>query len=181
MTCGQAPRAPTMKIAYIYIYKRIPISGGGDWWRFQLLADLARNNSVSAFYPSEKPQKRAICHRTLVMTRAFCRRESGGAACRYCSTSTGPTRCATEHSCEISRQIAYLSWSTVSLLLLHRQQERCATCHRRAQGRMAVPAQRLNGEDKINEIQSGWESSPSSDFCRKFATEKAAKFHINRR
>jgi len=43
-----------MKIAFIDIYKRIPISSGGDWWVFQLLAGLARNNSVSTFYTSEK-------------------------------------------------------------------------------------------------------------------------------
>jgi glycosyltransferase involved in cell wall biosynthesis len=43
-----------MKIAFIDIYRRVPISSGGDWWTFQLLADLARKNSVSTFYTSEK-------------------------------------------------------------------------------------------------------------------------------
>lgn len=43
-----------MKIAFIDIYNRIPISSGGDWWMLQLLTDLSRNNSVSAFYTSEK-------------------------------------------------------------------------------------------------------------------------------
>lgn len=43
-----------MKIAFIDIYKRLPISSGGDWWTFQLLTDLARNNSVNMLYTSEK-------------------------------------------------------------------------------------------------------------------------------
>jgi glycosyltransferase involved in cell wall biosynthesis len=43
-----------MKIAFIDIYNRIPISSGGDWWMLQLLTDLSRNNSVSAFYTSER-------------------------------------------------------------------------------------------------------------------------------
>ncbi len=43
-----------MKIALFDVYNRIPISSGGDWWMFQLLSDLARNNSVSMFYTSEK-------------------------------------------------------------------------------------------------------------------------------
>ena len=42
-----------MKIAFIDIYKRLPISSGGDWWMFQLVSDLARKNSVSTFYTSE--------------------------------------------------------------------------------------------------------------------------------
>lgn len=44
----------TMKIAFVDIYKRIPISSGGDWWTHQLLAELARNNSVRVFYTYEK-------------------------------------------------------------------------------------------------------------------------------
>ncbi len=51
---GTSEQHKNMKIAFIDIYKRIPISSGGDWWTFQLLADLARNNSVSMFYTSEK-------------------------------------------------------------------------------------------------------------------------------
>ena len=55
LSTGIAPEQhKNMKIAFIDIYKRLPISSGGDWWMFQLLADLARNNSVSTFYTSEK-------------------------------------------------------------------------------------------------------------------------------
>ncbi len=43
-----------MKIAFIDIYNRIPITRGGDWWMFQLFSDLARNNNVSTFYTAEK-------------------------------------------------------------------------------------------------------------------------------
>ena len=43
-----------MKIAFIDIYSRIPVSSGGDWWMVQLLADLSRNNKVSTFFTSKK-------------------------------------------------------------------------------------------------------------------------------
>jgi glycosyltransferase involved in cell wall biosynthesis len=43
-----------MRIAFVDIYKRIPISSGGDWWTHQLLTDLARSNSVCTFYTREK-------------------------------------------------------------------------------------------------------------------------------
>lgn len=43
-----------MEIAFIDIYKRIPINSGGDWWVFQLCTDLTRNNNVRLFYTSEK-------------------------------------------------------------------------------------------------------------------------------
>jgi len=43
-----------MEIAFVDIYNRLPISSGGDWWMFQLCADLARNNEVRTFYTSEK-------------------------------------------------------------------------------------------------------------------------------
>jgi glycosyltransferase involved in cell wall biosynthesis len=43
-----------MRIAFVDIYKRMPISSGGDWWTHQLLADLARNNRVFRFYTCEK-------------------------------------------------------------------------------------------------------------------------------
>ena len=49
-----AEQHKNMKIAFIDIYQRTPISSGGDWWTFQLLTDLARNNSVNMFYTSEK-------------------------------------------------------------------------------------------------------------------------------
>ncbi len=55
LSAGIAPEQhKNMKIVFIDIYRRIPISSGGDWWMFQLLAGLARNNSVSMFYTSEK-------------------------------------------------------------------------------------------------------------------------------
>jgi glycosyltransferase involved in cell wall biosynthesis len=55
LSTGIAPEQhKNMKIAFIDIYKRIPISSGGDWWMFQLFADLARNNRVSTFYTSER-------------------------------------------------------------------------------------------------------------------------------
>ena len=44
----------TVRVAFVDIYKRIPICSGGDWWVLQLLTDLSRNNSVSAFYTSER-------------------------------------------------------------------------------------------------------------------------------
>jgi glycosyltransferase involved in cell wall biosynthesis len=43
-----------MRIAFVDIYKRIPISSGGDWWTYQLLTELARNNSVRTFYTRER-------------------------------------------------------------------------------------------------------------------------------
>jgi glycosyltransferase involved in cell wall biosynthesis len=43
-----------MNVAFIDVYNRTPIASGGDWWMFQLFADLARNNSLSTFYTSEK-------------------------------------------------------------------------------------------------------------------------------
>ena len=45
-----------MRIVFIDIYNRIPVSSGGDWWFFQLLRDLSRNNSVSTFYTFERGQ-----------------------------------------------------------------------------------------------------------------------------
>ena len=44
----------TMEIAFVDIYNRIPMSSGGDWWMFQLCADLSQNNNVSTFYTSER-------------------------------------------------------------------------------------------------------------------------------
>jgi glycosyltransferase involved in cell wall biosynthesis len=55
LSMGIAPEQDkNMKIAFIDIYKRIPISSGGDWWMFQLCTDLARNNDLSTFYTSEQ-------------------------------------------------------------------------------------------------------------------------------
>ena len=50
----RAERNMTARVAFVDIYNRIPICSGGDWWVFQLLADLSRNNNVSAFYTSER-------------------------------------------------------------------------------------------------------------------------------
>ena len=45
-----------MRIAFVDIYKRIPICSGGDWWFLQLLTDLSRKNSVTTFYTFERGQ-----------------------------------------------------------------------------------------------------------------------------
>ena len=60
-----------MKIAFIDIYKRIPISSGGDWWMFQLLADLARNNSVSTFYTSRKSSEEGYLPKEIIFDTHF--------------------------------------------------------------------------------------------------------------
>jgi glycosyltransferase involved in cell wall biosynthesis len=39
-----------LKIAYIDIYDPIPINSGGDWYRFQLLSDLACKNDVTEYF-----------------------------------------------------------------------------------------------------------------------------------
>lgn|GEM_PF-67488 len=54
MTGTELEQHKPMKIAFIDVYNRIPINSGGDWWTFQLLTDLARNNSVSMYYTTEK-------------------------------------------------------------------------------------------------------------------------------
>jgi hypothetical protein len=80
-----------MKIAFIDIYKRLPISSGGDWWTFQLLTDLARNNSVNMFYTSEKSSEEGYLPKEISF-----------------DTLSGPTSCGTKHRSAISRQIVCL-------------------------------------------------------------------------
>jgi len=39
-----------MKIAVIDVFNPLPINSGGDWYRYQVLQDLAQENDVTEYY-----------------------------------------------------------------------------------------------------------------------------------